>query len=394
MSLIHRLGALLAGTALIVGTGVGVPPAHAETVTVAVPKASVSAALNAALASTHVHIDTYSGKRTGSSWHKDDSHVVLPDSSRRPFHVPEIRHYVLPTRLWALNVHDMNSGPISSHIDGDRINVVVPFESQGPEVVGECLNRNVVAKTWWECVQMNRDLDLDNSRLTISLVPAAHKGSISFADPRVAFVTDIRVRGSWCAGPVCDVVKRQIRRSLVPSVEGSVKQGLLAPLVRDAVAKRLRTELSPYVGKDAQITKVEGSGAFYRITVQRPDRVDATSVQSLTLAAPSPSVSKGCPTTLTYSATLRTRHAVKGTGWLTHEDGTRSATFAWSASKAQDLTSTISRAVTGAPGSVRDTSTRMTVTWKGSDGKAHSTTSNAVPVKVKCSPGTDIVTAS
>jgi hypothetical protein len=170
--------------------------ARAKTVDIPVPKAAVATAFNAALSSTKIHLDSF-GSKHGTSWHKDSSYVQLPNGAKKAFPISEYTFDITKYRKLRYYVDDVNTSSIQVAINGSQIEVTAQFESQGEEIKAKCIRRRL--GKWNECsLDMERDIHRNNSILSMSLTPVAYNGSISYANPKVDFKTDLSIPNKLC----------------------------------------------------------------------------------------------------------------------------------------------------------------------------------------------------
>ncbi|NES77526.1 MULTISPECIES: hypothetical protein [Okeania] len=237
-------------------------PAYAKTVNVTVPKTAVAIAFNTAFSSTKVHLDNY-GKKHGSSWHQDSSYVLLPNGAKESFLIPEYKHKVTKFRQLKYYIDNMNTSSIQATINGSRIQATARFESQGEEIKAKCVRRRF--GKWGECkLKMERDIHLNNSILSMSLIPVAYNGSISYANPKVDFKTDLRIPNKLCQAfkGICSRIQNKIKGELTKNIETQLANGLNNPKVKDKVANSVKKSLASRLGqyKNWKITKVSSNG--------------------------------------------------------------------------------------------------------------------------------------
>jgi hypothetical protein len=247
--------------------------APAKTVNIPVPKAAVAAAFNVALSSTKIHLDNF-GPKDGTSWHKDSSYVQLPNGAEKAFPISEFTFDITKYRKLRYYVDDVNTSSIQATINGSSIEATAQFESQGEEIKAKCIRR-LVGK-WNECsLDMERDIHLDNSVLSMSLTPVAYKGSISYANPKVDFKTDLSIPNKLCQAfsGICSKIEGGIKGKLTKTIEDRLTNGLNDQKVRDKVAEAVKKapSLSNYIGPKAKITKITSQGNNFVVTVELPN---------------------------------------------------------------------------------------------------------------------------
>lgn len=355
-------------------------PSYAETVNIPVPKSVLSTAFNAAFSSTKVHL------------HKDESYILLPNGQQKSLDTPDpIYVFDFPgiNRNIEYSLNDMNTHSIQATVNGNRINTDLYFENQGEEVKARC-RRKLFGK-WGDCsLDMERDVHLDNSSLSLSLVPAAYNGSIAFTDLSTMFKTDVRIANKTCntvlppVKQICEAIEGKIKGTMTPQVEQKVTRSFddLKPEIADKVrnAPGIRSLINPAW----KVTKVTSEGNNFIVTVERPDQIDGSSVKDLSLKPIQPQFTSICPAKVKLDATIQMKHTVAGTGFLTYENGQKSNTFNWNAEKGETVTSSVTRTFEGSPGTTSNGSAIMQIQWKGSDGKTYEKTSDKATFSVKC----------
>ncbi|KST67418.1 hypothetical protein [Mastigocoleus testarum] len=245
-------------------------PAHAKTVKIPVPKTLVSTAFNTALGSMQVNVDNFGKKKGRSSWHQDSSYILLPNGVKKSFPIPEYKYNVTKTRQLKYYVDDMKTSSIQATVNGKRIQGTVRFESQGEEIKAKCIRRRL--KKWGECsLKMERDIHLNNSILSMSLVPVAYNGSISYANPKVDFKTDLRISSKLCQTfkGLCSRIEGKIKGELTNSIEQQLTSGLNNSAVRAKVASSVKKSLGGRLKqyKNWKITKISSKGNNFILTL-------------------------------------------------------------------------------------------------------------------------------
>lgn len=357
--------------------------AHAETVNIPVPKAALSTAFNAAFSSTKVRL------------HKDESYIVLPNGQKKSINDIDNPVYVFDfpgiNRNLEYSLNDVNTHSIQATVVDNRIHVDLHFENQGEEIKAKCV-RKLFGK-WGECsLDMERDVHLDNTMLSLSLVPAAYDGSIAFTSPTVKFKTDVRISNKTCntvlppVKQICEAIEGKIKGKMTPRVEKAVMNSFDNAGVKQKIADAVRNApgIRSLIDPKWKVTKVTSQGNNFIVTVERPDQIDGSSVKNLSLKPAQSQVTSSCPAKVKLDATIQMKHTVAGTGLLTYENGQKSNTFDWKAKKGEIVTSTVTRTFEGKPGTTSNGSAVMEIQWKGSDGKTYKTTSNKATFAVKC----------
>lgn len=247
--------------------------APAKTVNIPVPKAAVAAAFNVALSSTKIHLDNF-GPKDGTSWHKDSSYVQLPNGAEKAFPISEFTFDITKYRKLRYYVDDVNTSSIQATINGSSIEATAQFESQGEEIKAKCIRRRL--GKWNECsLDMERDIHLNNSVLSMSLTPVAYNGSISYANPKVDFKTDLHIPNKLCQAfsGICSKIEGRIKGELTKTIEDRLTNGLNDQKVRDKVAEAVKKapSISKYIGPKAKITKITSQGNNFVVTVELPN---------------------------------------------------------------------------------------------------------------------------
>ncbi|MBD1893148.1 hypothetical protein [Coleofasciculus sp. FACHB-129] len=247
--------------------------AHTKTVDIPVPKAAVAAAFNVALSSTKIHLNSF-GSKNGTSWHKNSSYVQLPGGSKKAFPISEYTFDITKYRKLRYYVGDMNTSSIQATINNSSIEATAQFESQGEEIKAKCIRR--LLGKWNECsLDMERDIHLNNSILSVSLTPVAYNGSISYANPKVDFKTDLNIPNKLCQAfsGICSKIEGRIKGELTKTIEDQLTNGLNNPNVKKKVAEAVKTapSISKYVEAKAKITKITAQGNNFVVTVELPN---------------------------------------------------------------------------------------------------------------------------
>lgn len=384
------LGTALAGTALVLTlTGA----AHAEKVDIPVPKAALVSAFNTALNGTRVHVHNY-GPRNNWSWHQDQSYVLSPTGERKSFPVPEYAYKVTKAgRTLKYYVRDFDSSNISAFADGSKIGLTLQFESRGQEIAARCIRRAGPAwnRHWTECsLNIERDIHLNNARLDMAVMPVARNGSISYGSPTVRFRADIKIANKLCNTfkGICGWIEGKIRSKMYPAIESAMLSTLNNNNLKNAVANKIKSAagMIKYIDPAWKVTKVRSQGGNFLITVERPDQIDGNSVIALGMKADKRRNMTTCPAKIGLKAAITTEYAMKGTGYLVHEDGSKSRTFTWRTNKPGLVLSPTSRRFKGKAGKTfRGLWTKIVVRWKGIDGKTYTKTSRPDRYTVVCS---------
>ncbi len=360
--------------------------AQAEIVNIPVPKSVVSTAFNAALSSFEVKLDNY-GPKSGTSWLKNSSYIRFPSGTKKPFDIEEQTFKITKWRRFRHYVNDMRTSSIQAGVSGGRIEVSAFFESQGEEIKGKCIRKRF--GKWKQCgLNIERDIQLNNAQILMSLKPVAYKGSISYSSPTAEFKTDVKIANRLCQtfGGICGWIENVIKTKMTKSIESNLLAGLNNSKNKKAVAKAVRkaSAFKNLIDPAWTITKVKSSGSNFIITVKRPDVINASSVKSLKLLPVQKFKTATCPASLSFKATIKTKHAVKGNFWLKYENGKKSKVGKWSAGKNKTISSTVSRKFKGTKGKIKNGWTVMYLTYKASNGQTITKKSNKAKFKVKC----------
>jgi hypothetical protein len=258
--------------------------ASAETVNINVPKTAVAAAMNAAFSTMKVRLHNF-GPKQGVSWLANDSYILLPGGSKMVFDIPEHSYKIAHNRYIKHYVNDKSTNGISVAVNSDHLVVTASFESHGEEIKGKCVRK--LAGKWGECtLKMERDIHLDNSRLTVAFMPVAHKGSISIGAPSVDFKTDLKIASKLCQAfsGICGRIENTIRNKLTNQIKATTSAHLKSSLVRDAIANAVRnsTGIKKLIDPKWKVTKVASQGANYVVTVERPGSGNTGAIGGLT----------------------------------------------------------------------------------------------------------------
>lgn len=236
---------------------------------ITIPKAVVVTAFNSVLASTKVLLHSL-GKKKGTSWHKNISHIRLPTGAKWPIDVPEYAHNIGKLRKLKYYLNQLESATIQATAVGNRIQVDVRFESQGEEVKAKCIRR--LFGKWGECsLKMERDIHLNNTLLSVSFVPVAYNGSISYASPKVTFKTDIKIANRLCKAfkGICGAIEKTIKKRLSSKIVSAARAAFNDPKLKKQVANKVKNTpgLRSYLD-GRKVLKVESKGNNFVVTVE------------------------------------------------------------------------------------------------------------------------------
>ena len=247
-------------------------PEHAQAKghTVDVPKAAVVSAFNLALSGTDVYLHNY-GKRDGGSWLDNRSYVRFPNGKKVTLDIDEHAFKVTKYRYIKHYINDMRASEKKVYL-GDRgaLRFRLAFESQGEEVLGRCTMRRL--RKWKECgLDMERDIELNNTQLEVDFMPVAINGGIAYSNVRVDMKTDLRINSRLCRAfsGICGKIENKIKRELEPTVE----QRMAGALQQSAttVAQAVRKSLQKYIG-DAKVVSLQEAGSNYRLILEGPKK--------------------------------------------------------------------------------------------------------------------------
>lgn len=239
---------------------------------ITIPKAAVVTAFNAALSGFQVRLQTF-GPKDGTSWYQNQSRILLPNGTSVPIRIDEYTFKVTRFRKLRYYVDKMSSSTIQATVDGERIRIDVHFESHGEEIKAKCIRRRF--GKWGECtLDMERDVHLNDTILSISLVPVAYKGSIAYSDPRATLRTDVEIANRLCntfAG-ICGWIEGKIKKELASEVEKSVLEKLNDDEDEDSMKKLVANKVKNAPGlrtylEDRKVLEVESQGNNFVVTV-------------------------------------------------------------------------------------------------------------------------------
>ncbi len=246
--------------------------AKTETVDIPIPKAAISTAFNAAFSSTKLHLDNY-GEKHGVSWHEDSSYILFPNGSKKQIPIAEHEYEITNGRKLKHYIDNMNTSSLQASIDGNRIQMTANFESQGEEIKGKCIRKKINGN-WTECsLNMERDIQLNNTMISVSLIPVAYKGSISFSNPEADFKTDLQISSKLCQAfkGICGKIEKRIKNELTNTIETKLVQGLNNEDVKSKVAHSIKNapSVSKYLDefKNWKVVKIESKGSNYIVTL-------------------------------------------------------------------------------------------------------------------------------
>ncbi|MEM7676110.1 MAG: hypothetical protein AAF449_08925, partial [Myxococcota bacterium] len=311
-----------------------------------------------------------------------------------PFSVPE-QSFRFPKTNRHLKhyVSDFSSSSMKVFADGAHLLFVVEFESQGEEIKGKCVRRGGVGKNrrWVECsLGMERDVHLNNARAEIKVAPVAYDGAVAYRVVGVKFRTDVDISNRLCkaAKGICGRIENWLNTKITQSIEKAMRDAFNDGKMKQRFADAVRGaagRFSPPIDPRWRVTKVRSSGRRFLVTVQRPDQVNGKSVRTLSLNKGSSPASVNCPAQVEMSATIDTKYAIKGTGYLVHENGKKGRRFDWRTNKPGKVTSKLVRSFKGKAGKTFNRlRSKLVVRWKGIDGKMHQKSSNFVRYRVAC----------
>lgn len=174
------------------GMVIELEPVAAGTREITVPKSVFAGALSSQLRGTTGRINTY-GPRHGDSWFLErDSWIQFPEAIRSDRiyfdQLQEIR--ILPRRYY---YNDINLRSITARSMGQYVRVLVNWESDNPEVRGECVDDA-------GCMFGTPTVQLDNFTINIDVRPMAAGGRLGYD------IFDIQVNFAYNYGADCGIL--------------------------------------------------------------------------------------------------------------------------------------------------------------------------------------------
>ena len=174
------------------GMVVELEPLAADVREISITKTFFANVLSGQLRGTTGRINTY-GPRHGDSWFlENDSWIKFPDSIRRErimfSQLQEIR--ILPRRYY---YNDINLRSVTARSNNQYLRVSVNWESDGPEVRGECVNDV-------GCMFGSPSVQLNDFLITIDLRPQALGGKMTYDE------FDIQVNFGYNYGADCGIL--------------------------------------------------------------------------------------------------------------------------------------------------------------------------------------------
>jgi len=373
--------------------------AWSQTKTVELPKSVITTTLNQVLASTKIVVDNY-GSKKGTSWHSDQSYILLPNGKTIKFKIPEYKTDITKKRKWRHYINDLASQQINIYAKNNAFVLEIIFESQGEEIKGKCLKKKITKK-WAECtLKMERDIQLNNARLEIPFKITARKGGISMTKVGATFKADMKIPNKLCqmVKKICNAITGYIYKNLKSTIESQVKKALSNPAFLDYQAsmtkKALNNQLTSNLAKlfagikpkSLSITQVKSKGSNYAITVNFPDIIHPKSVNIVQFKPSKKNQAIKCPGNVEFIAAIKTDVATKGQVWIESlsPDKYSSKKQNWSMNKAGEAKSKLN--LPWKPKSKKKVSAtaRLAVSFKLSNGKLHKVYSKPVKFTRQC----------
>ena len=377
------LAALAAGTA----------PAQAKTYEVSVSKASVADMLDDVVGQMQILLDNHGSKHTSggeASWLEEDaSYIRVSGLGERRFTIPEER--VKNLRLYKAYVSDLRSSDVDAYVSGSAIELSAQFESGGLEMPVHCTRWALLKKYRWKagCLipLVGDGVQVQNARLTVTLVPVAHGNSISFApDPKIAFSADVYSEGfcgvfdgfcNWLTG-----YKKRLRTNAEDAARKLIGDEYTRAYVATAVYKELRDR--GIVPDGSAVTGLRSEDGNYVLTIYRPNLIRADSIKIDSFEALTHSLTTTCPVNVGFRATISAKTAVSGRAWLQHDNGATTDPLPFTA-KQGTWTSMLVRKFYGQTGqSYPLRYSKLILTWQDEDGASYHTSSGWQFFTVNC----------
>ncbi len=210
-----------------------------------VPATLVSAAFNAAVQGTGLHLDNY-GPMHGQSHQLDNGSWLRWGGSTYRFTLPEIQ-YDLDCGLLCPDigqarfyVDNLDLSSIAVGWASPSFRTTLAFESAGREVKGWYTD----ATTGIESDSLMPDVNIDNARLAVALTPTAEGGRLSYRVSSVGLTANIQATGACDLGwDVCNFFTSYKAR-VKSEIENGVRAKLSDPSVRAFAAAALDTYLT------------------------------------------------------------------------------------------------------------------------------------------------------
>ena len=391
MNILTRLTALTLMTAALHASG-------AET-TLSLPKTLVANVLNQSFSKTEVLIDNY-GAKHGNSWLEQNSYIRLPDGETRHFNIAEQVTRITKWRQWKHYVDDLRSQSVSVTAQGQGLRFLITFESQGEEIKGKCLRNGKECK-----LKMERDIHVDNARLSVDIQPVPLNNSVGFLVGDVDFSASLKIPNKLCQAvkKICDKIEGKIYKELKSQLEKTVRNELMRDKLRKQVAANIRPQiqasLSPllklrfggYEPKPWEIIAIRDNGSQYQVTIRHPEVIDAGSVRIKQFKVKVPKQVLSCPANVEYVASIETDAAISGSAWVEYLHPSLGklvrdpGNFKWSTQGKGTATSVIYSKWIAPKGVWKTSEARLALSWKGSNGQTHTLKSPLVTFQRKCS---------
>lgn len=211
--------------------------------------------LNSVFNGTSLYLDNYND---GRGWAERFSKLTLPKQLNDfqndkviPIPLPE---YKKPPFFYNINNVQSNRWEFASV--GDKLRLIIGFESSGSEIIGRCFH-----ETWCDIIGDDNtapDIQWDNLTVTIDLKPVAKSGEVFLQDPVITLGGTPKFQGV-CAGTagvlgydICDAAFGY--RSMIT---GSIRSALKTELMRGNIQKVISEQIRAKVLNLVKIQTVE-----------------------------------------------------------------------------------------------------------------------------------------
>ncbi len=179
-------------SAIFNGMVVELEPLTEGTREITIPKTLFANVLSTQLRGTTGRVNTFGARHDDSWFLENDSWIKFPDAIRRDrivfSQLQEIR--ILPRRYY---YNDINLQSITARANNQYLRLTVNWESEGPEVRGECVNDA-------GCMFGTPTVQLNDFKITIDLRPVAGGGKLTYD------VFDIQVEFGYNYSADCGIL--------------------------------------------------------------------------------------------------------------------------------------------------------------------------------------------
>lgn len=185
-------------------------------------------------------INTY-GPRHGDSWFKErDSWIKFPNEIRRDtMFLSDLREILISPRRY--NYNEIRLQSIGARPNNQYLQISVNWESDGPELRGECVNDI-------GCGFGSPSVQLDDLKILINVRPAASGGNLTYDSK------DIQVEFSYKFGADCGILSDLCKEIFKDPLESSLFRSrflmaaiLRADVTRNEIAGALTSGVLNYV---------------------------------------------------------------------------------------------------------------------------------------------------